>query len=317
MHSTRVNIHKSGFQIDHQQSVLTIGSCFAENIGRKLHSSAFAVKTNPFGVVFNPVSVADCLWRMISDQAFQPQDLFQHGSLWSSFSHSSLFSGTDPDETIKHINVVFKEASAFIRKTDIMIITFGTAWVYESVQTGSVVANCHKLPAANFRRRRLSVADIVSTFSSLIDDFHFKFPHIQRFIFTVSPIRHVKDGLHENQISKSILLMAIDELQQLFSDVEYFPAYEIQLDELRDYRYYADDMLHPSKLAIDYIWQRFAENYFSVSTFQLMQRIEDFNTRLNHRPIHPETAEHMRFLESIEKERDALTNQYPFLVNRL
>ncbi len=316
MFFTVVNIPKSSLQISYQSRILTLGSCFAENIGTKLQEAYFLSFINPFGVLYNPVSVAQSIRTLLDNREFTSDDLLQNGSLWNSFAHSSLFSATSADETLQKINSRLQAARYFLAETDVIMITLGTAWVFENAETGKVVANCHKLPANRFMRRRLSVAEIVSELSDVIKLLRERNPNLQ-FVFTVSPIRHWKDGAQENTVSKSSLHLAISELENTFESVHYFPAYEIMLDELRDYRFYTSGMLHPSEQAVDYIWQRFSETYFNEETLELKKELEQLRADLNHRPIHPNRAESQAFQTAVEKKKNRLIERYPFLRERL
>ena len=193
------------------------------------------------------------------------------------------------------------------------MLTFGTAYVYEQKETGRVVSNCHKLPESNFYRRLLSVDEIVNEYTSLIAGMTARNPNL-KILFTVSPIRHIRDGMHANQLSKSTLLLTIDRLQQLFpKQVFYFPAYEIVLDELRDYRFYADDMLHPSPLAVNYLWKCFSDSFFSAETKQVMTEVEDIRKDMAHKPFHPESEAYQRFLGQIVLKIERLIGKYPYL----
>ncbi len=314
MFRTIVNIESSASPIHYQDGIMTLGSCFSENIGRKLQTAYFDVDVNPFGVLFNPVSVAKSIQLMIDNKQFSADDLFHQGSLYYSFAHSSLFSGSNAEEVLARMNQRMEVAVDNLQKARFLLITFGTAWVYE--YEGEVVSNCHKLPASTFQRRRLTVAEIVSNYKQLIQTLKIQFPEL-RLVFTVSPIRHWKDGAHENNLSKSILHLAVEELQHLFSFVSYFPAYEIQLDELRDYRFFSPDMFHPSEVAVEYIWKRFGEVYFSTDTQKLLYRLEKIAMQINHRSIHPDSEEHRKFLNQLERQKSELVKEYPFLKGRI
>lgn len=313
--STRINIPKSSLEIGYQDRILTLGSCFAENIGTKLQDAYFLSFINPFGVLYNPMSVGQGVRHLLSEQEFTAADLFQYGSLWNSFAHSSIFSATTPDETLQKINSRLVAARYFLSETSVMMITLGTAWIFENIETGKTVSNCHKLPADRFNRRRVSVDEIVTELSEIIEQLRHRNPKLQ-FIFTISPIRHWKDGAHENTLSKSTLHLAVDELDKKFSFVHYFPSYEIVMDELRDYRFYAVDMLHPSAQAIGYIWQRFSETYFSENTQKLKKELEQLRADLNHRPLHAYTAEYQKFIQNLENKKNGLILDYPFLNDR-
>ncbi len=314
MFSTIVNIEPSGSQIHYQDGIMTLGSCFSENIGRKLQNAYFDVDINPFGVLFNPVSVAKSIQLILDNKRFTEADLFQQGSLYYSFAHSSLFSGSHPEEVLARMNQRMEVAVGNFQKARFLLITLGTAWVYEV--EGEVVSNCHKLPSVTFQRRRLTVNEIVKDYEELIERLKTQFPELQ-LVFTVSPIRHWKDGAHENNLSKSILHLAVDELQQLFSYVSYFPAYEIQLDELRDYRFFSSDMFHPSEVAVEYIWKRFGEVYFSADTQNLLTRLEKLALQINHRSIHPDSEEHQHFINQLERQKLELVKEFPYLEGRM
>jgi hypothetical protein len=227
-----------------------------------------------------------------------------------------LFSATTAVQCLENINERFESAAYFLKQTDFLLITFGTAWVYEERESGSVVSNCHKLPANHFVRRRLTVTEIVVDYSRLIAELANMLPNL-KLIFSVSPIRHWKDGAHENNVSKSTLLLAIDALQNMFSTVHYFPAYEIQMDELRDYRFFASDMLHPSDVAIDYIWMKFFETYFDELTLRTMKELEQFNTDLAHRPLHIGSEDYLVFEKYLEKRKIDIYTKYPFIRRKL
>ena len=316
MFSTQIDIPHSTVEITYNDRILTLGSCFAENIGTKLQEAFFLTFINPFGVMYNPMSVALGIRHLLSEKEFTAADLFQSGSLWNSLAHSSTFSAVTADEALQKINSRLQAARYFLHETNVMMITLGTAWVFELVDTRKIVSNCHKLPASRFTRRRLSVDEIINEFTEVFGLLRNSYPGL-KFIFTVSPIRHWKDGAHENTVSKSTLHLAVDALEKQFDFVHYFPAYEIMMDELRDYRFYASDMLHPSDVAVDYIWQRFGDTYFSSETLNLKKELERLRADLNHRPLHPETEEYRLFQLSVEKKKNGLIQDYPFLKERL
>jgi hypothetical protein len=316
MFQTKVEIPISDIRISYEDNIMTLGSCFAENIGNKLKDVYFETDINPFGTLYNPVSIHNSIELMLRNKVYTNDDIFEFNSLWQSFSHSSIFSDISVDRCLDKINSRLIHSGEFLQKSQILLITFGTAWIFEERKTGKIVSNCHKLPAIDFKRRRLSVEEIVSDYNGLIIKLQTEFPTLH-IIFSVSPIRHWKDGAHENNISKSVLLLAIDELQKLHSNVGYFPAYEIQLDELRDYRFYAPDMLHPSEVAVDYIWKRFSETYFTDCTLQLKKRIEQLNADKSHRPFQPDSIEYKKFRLNTEKRKAEILTDFPFLSNRL
>ena len=316
MFQTKIDIPVPEIRISYEDYIMTLGSCFAENIGNKLKDVYFETDINPFGVLYNPVSIRNSIELLLHKMIFTNEDIFEYNSLWQSFSHSNSFTDISAGECLNKINSRLNSSIDFLQKTQILLITFGTAWVFEEKKSGRVVSNCHKLPAGNFVRRRLTVDEIVTDYNELITRLQSVYSRIN-IIFSVSPIRHWKDGAHENNISKSILIMAIDELQKQHDKVYYFPAYEIQMDELRDYRFYAPDMLHPSEVAVDYIWSRFSETYFTDRTMQLKKRIEQLVADRAHRPFQPDSIEFKKFLLNTEKRKAEILTDFPFLANRI
>ena len=314
--TTPVHIPASPVKITYDDAILTLGSCFADNIGRRLRTNLFLVDANPFGVLYNPLSVKQSLLTLLSDKRFTARDLFAHQSLWHSFAHSSLFSDTTPDRCLSRINNRLQQSRERLPHTRFILITWGTAQVYRHNASGLVVANCHKLPARDFTRRRLGADEIAAEYRPLLDTLRGRLPGV-RVIFTVSPIRHWKDGAHENNLSKATLLLAVDALQREYDFVEYFPAYELLLDELRDYRYYAEDMLHPSEMAANYIWERFADCYFAPDTRRQMKEIAQLVADRTHRPLHPESDAFRQFAARTEERQAELERKYPFLRGRL
>lgn len=316
MFTIKTDIPDYPFKIDYKDQLMFLGSCFSENIGSRFTNAFFSTEVNPFGVLFNPVSVSNGLHRMLSGRLFVDDELFRYGSLWNSFSHSSLFSGTDKIEALDYMNRRLMDASRFLLSGKFLFITFGTAWVFRLKADGRVVSNCHKLPADNFIRTRLDSKQIVADFSELIGKINEVNPSLN-IIFTVSPVRHLKDGLIENNISKSTLILSVHELVEQFRNVFYFPAYEMVIDELRDYRYYAADMMHPSDVAVDYIWQQLGKTFFNQDTMALKQRLEQLFADMQHRPLHPSSEEFRKFVDSVEKKKESLMEEFPFLNGRL
>lgn len=316
MFTTPINIPSSLHQIDYQSRIVMLGSCFTENIGLKLQSSCFDVDINPFGVLYNPISIANSIRRLLENKTFADSDLFEYKSLWRSFMHDSSFSDASQEKTLSIINKRFEKVVSSLKNLDFLFLTFGTAWIFEEKETNLVVSNCHKMPANQFDRRRLSVGEIVEQYGQLIKNLQNINPNLN-IVFSVSPIRHWKDGAHENNLSKGTLLLAVDALQKQFEKIDYFPAYEIVMDELRDYRFYASDMLHPSQVAIDYIWKRFGDTYFSDDTQQLMKRINQYNADLTHRPLHPDSEEYQVFINNIKKKKTDIVADFPFLADRM
>ena len=306
---TTVHVAPSEKKIGYGDKILLLGSCFADNIGAKFEEHYFQTTINPFGTLYNPASIA----RAVLDMGYGPSGmgLVEHNGLWHSMMHHGSYSGVDKEEVIARCEESKIQMREALQQASVVIVTFGTAWVYE--YEGEVVANCHKLPANRFVRRRLTVDEIVNMWQPIIASMPDK-----HWIFTVSPIRHVKDGLHENQVSKAILLQAVDRLtsiqsNSLMGSKSYFPSYEIMLDELRDYRFYAEDMVHPSAVAVDYIWQRFVETYMTTDTQQEMRVLHQLWRDRHHRFLHPDSPEAEQFAEHIKTRLQQLQPRYPWL----
>ena len=291
---TTLPVQTLDFHLTHADKVMILGSCFAENIGLLLKESGFQVSLNPFGVLYNPASVGMALHRLWQNQPFREEELVEHDGLFHSFSHHGSFSGTDPKSTIEKINTSFKQAVVELQNISCLMITFGTSWVYTLPSTDQIVANCHKLPEDNFLRRRLTVNEIEYFFIELLEMLFQAKPDL-KVIFTVSPIRHMKDGAHENTLSKSTLHLAIDGLKESFENVYYFPAYEFMMDDLRDYRFYAEDMLHPSTVAQRYIWDHFSDTCFSKQTKEIVRQVQQIRKAMEHKPFRPDDEAYRRF----------------------
>ena len=316
MFRTSIDIKPYSFRLDYQSNILTLGSCFSENMGLKMKNVFFKTEINPFGVLYNPISILNSIQLLLQNKKFTASDIFEYKSLWHSFSHSSSFSDVSSELCLSKMNERISFASEFIKSTDVLLITFGTAWVFTDKESGRVVSNCHKLPAAKFNRRRLTVDEITEAYSDLLTKLKALYPNLN-VVFSVSPIRHWKDGAHENTISKSTLLLAVDALQNQFGNVHYFPAYELLMDELRDYRFYASDMLHPSDVAVEYIWSKFSESVFSEETLQLMKKLEQLAADRAHRPLHPLSPEYALFKENTGKRKNEIIQKYPFMADRI
>ena len=310
---TTVHVTPSEKKIGYGDKILLLGSCFADNIGAKFEEHYFQTTINPFGTLYNPASIA----KAVLDMGYGPSGmgLVEHNGLWHSMMHHGSYSGVDKEEVIARCEESRIQMQETLQQASMVIVTFGTAWVYE--YEGEVVANCHKLPANRFVRRRLIVNEIVDMWQPIIASIPDK-----HWIFTVSPIRHIKDGLHENQVSKAILLQAVDRLISMSLSYNlstetlhcsYFPSYEIMLDELRDYRFYAEDMVHPSAVAVDYIWQRFVETYMTNDTQQEMRILHQLWRDRHHRFLHPDSPEAEQFAEHIKTRLQALQPRYPWL----
>jgi hypothetical protein len=253
---------------------------------------------NPSGAVYNPVSVSNTIDNIIKKKEFNVEELYNNNGTYLSFYHSTDFSSDEPEKTLEKINNKTKEAQEFISKADFLFITFGTARVYRWKKTGIIVSNCHKIHSDYFDRELLSVNEIATLWRNQLDQLHLLFPHL-KIVFTISPVRHWKDGAHGNQISKSVLFLALEELLKHPAVYGYFPAYELVMDDLRDYRYYADDMLHPSGITIEYIWKAFSECYFQPGTLNLWNEVRSVTKARNHRLLSDSQAAKTEFANTI------------------
>ena len=305
---TGVNIAPSEKKIGYNDKILLLGSCFADNIGEKFAAHYFQATVNPLGTLYNPASIAHALTDALIPQS-DPR-IVQHNGMWHSMMHHGSFSHPDKEALLHRCTESREQMISALKEVSTVIVTFGTAWVYE--WQGEVVANCHKLPANQFVRRCLTVDDIVGMWQPIVASMPDK-----HWIFTVSPIRHIKDGLHANQLSKAVLLQAIDSLisclSPLVSSLDYFPSYEIMLDELRDYRFYAEDMVHPSPVAVEYIWQRFVDTYMTDDTRNEMRTLHQLWRDRHHRFLHPESDEAKHFQMRITQQLQELQSHYAWL----
>jgi len=262
---TIVDIKPSEWKIGYEDKILLLGSCFSDEIGAQMQQRYMQVTCNPFGTLYNPLSIAQAINLQIFNSSNCKLPLVEYDGLWHSMAHHGSFSRPTKEEAEEAVNESIVAMQKALNEATVVIVTFGTVWVYE--MNGDVVGNCHKLPEKLFTRRRLSVEEIVAAWRPILEQYKNK-----HWIFTVSPIRHIKDGLHENQLSKATLLMAVEELGNTENRVQntgritYFPSYEILLDELRDYRFYADDLVHPSSMAVSYIWERFVDTFCTNQT---------------------------------------------------
>ena len=312
---TIIETPKSKHSITHKSRLLLTGSCFASNIGSMLAERKFDIEINPFGVLYNPLSISTMLSRIVDGELFTQQspELFEHNGKWHSILHHGDFSRNSKEELLGTINNHLERCHKKVAEYDTVIVTFGTAYAYIRNSDNTVVGNCHKLPANIFTRRLLSIDEIVNETAKVIDKFRNSYPDI-KFIFTVSPIRHLRDGAHDNQKSKATLLLAIDKIMSLYPDnTLYFPAYEIVLDELRDYRFYADDMVHPSPVAVEYIWECFGKCFFSDATQKLNEEIESIIRATGHRPFDAASDGYRNFLCNLLKKIEGFEEKYPYL----
>lgn len=306
--TTKVPVALYNHSIDYNSKLLSLGSCFAENMGEKFQYFKFQSTTNPFGIIFNPVSIEKLVERIVNQKLFTEADIFFHNELWHCYEVHSELSHPDKREFLVKLNLIILQSNNLIIQASHIIITYGTAWVYRHNSTNEIVANCHKVPQKEFTKEILSPETIQQSIQNTIALVQ-KVNSNCRFIFTISPVRHIKDGFKENQRSKAHLITAIHDSQ--FTIHNYFPSYEIMMDELRDYRFYADDMLHPSQAAIDYIWIRFFENYVDSNCFATMQEVCTIQKGLAHRPFNPNTESHQQFLATLNQKIIRLQGEFP------
>ena len=307
--STPVTLFKSKFLIDYNSKIISLGSCFAENIGEKLNYFKFRNITNPFGIIFNPISIEKLVERAVIKNYFTEKDLFYHNERWHCFEiHSDLSNASQP-EFLEKLNQLLQEFILLIQTSNFFIITYGTSWIYRNLNDGKVVANCHKMPQNQFTKELLSVENILKSIQNTI----FLIQSVNsdaQFIFTISPVRHIKDGFFENNVSKAHLFSAVFELFKN-KNVAYFPSYEILMDELRDYRFYKKDMLHPNDTAIAYIWDKFKNSFVNPSVFPAINDVEVIQKGLQHKAFNPNSESHQQFLSQLQNKINLLQQHFP------
>ncbi|MCK3684017.1 GSCFA domain-containing protein [Maribellus sp. YY47] len=310
---TYVDLPHYPYKAGYRKKSVFIGSCFTENVGNRMLALKYPVDINPFGILYNPSSVAKALQELLDAKKYGGNELFQHNDIWHSFMHHGRFSSVDQEEVLEQINTRIAYSSHWLREAGFLFLTFGTSWIYRFSETGEVVANCHKVPASKFVRERLSVKEIVDVYTDLLPRLWEQNPGI-KIVFTVSPIRHWKDGAIENQRSKAALILAIDELVKRFPEkCYYFPSYEIVMDELRDYRFYAEDMLHLTDVAVDHIWSVFEESLIDGESRKTALKIQKVVNAMHHRPLNKRSQEFAVFLNKFLKMTEELETEYSYL----
>ena len=277
---TKIEFPPLSKMLTYRDPLLFMGSCFANEIGNIMKDLSFQINVNPFGVLYNPASIVSSLERLSSEIPFSEEDLVESQGVIHSFYHHSSFGRESVELFLDNANRRLVEDAKHFKESKFVVISLGTAWVFRHIERNIIVSNCHKVHPREFRRERLNIEEIVAMFAPIIE----KNPD-KEWIFTVSPIRHIKDTLHGNNLSKSILLLSVDKLEKLYKNVHYFPAYEIVMDELRDYRFYNEDMVHPSSQTVDYIWEHFMHYAIQESEYELIRRICKENKSSKHRQI--------------------------------
>lgn len=311
--TTRIPISKSQNPIDYNSKIVSLGSCFAENIGEKFEYFKFQNAVNPFGIIFNPISIENIISRTVHQEHFTEEDIFFHNERWHCYEVHSELSNPDKDEFLANLNLIIQQSNNQIIQSTHIIITYGTSWIYRSKASNEIVANCHKVPQNQFEKEILTVEVIQKSIQNTI-------AHIQKVnpscnvIFTVSPVRHIKDGFVENQRSKAHLITALQASIFHLPSSSYFPSYEIMMDELRDYRFYAEDMLHPNQVAIDYIWERFFQTQIAETVHPIMEEILAIQKGLTHRPFNPNSESHQLFLANLTQKIKLLQERIPQLI---
>ena len=297
--------------LDYDSKIVLIGSCFAENLTGKLDYYKFQNSSNPFGILFHPQAITNFFEAVEEKRVFTKEDLVYNQERWHSFLAHSALSDPEPEKVVDNLNKAVLATYEYFKSATHIFITLGTAWGYHHKKTGKIVANCHKLPQNRFEKELGGVSEITGSLQKILNI-------IDRFtdasvIFTVSPVRHLKDGFVENQRSKAHLIAAVHEVVAAPDKVTYFPSYEIMMDELRDYRFYDRDMLHPSIIAIDYIWERFAEVALSPQAKKYAGQIEEVQKMMAHRPFNPESKQHKKFLSALAHKKTTLLKELSHL----
>jgi hypothetical protein len=312
---TLVPITPNNHQIDYNSTIVSLGSCFAVNMSEKLDYFKFQNNCNPFGILFHPLAIQKLINFAVSGKRFAESDIFYHNERWHCFDAHSDLSNSNKETLLESLNEILIFTSKQLREASHIIITYGTSWVYRNIENDAIVANCHKVPQKQFKKELLSVNEIQESIANILKLIHSVNPNCN-VIFTVSPVRHVKDGFVENQWSKANLISAIHDTlntEHYKLNTQYFPSYEIMMDELRDYRFYAEDMLHPNQVAIDYIWKRFKETTISETAFSTMDAVETVQKSLQHRAFNPNSESHQKFEAKLKLKITKLLGEYPFM----
>lgn len=312
---TKIPLTPSDNPIDYQSELVLLGSCFVENIGAKLDYFQFQQLQNPFGILFHPFAIENLVQRAIAGKNYQQEEIFEKDGIWRCFDAHSDLRSDNPEALLHLLNQKLKETKESLETASHIIITLGTAWVYEYNSSGKMVANCHKVPQKQFTKKLLSVAEIESSLDNIIRLVQSVNSKTQ-IICTISPVRHIKDGFVENQRSKAHLITAVQSLlssRAQSRDLAYFPSYEIVMDELRDYRFYGTDMVHPNQLAVNYIWEKFKSVWIASNSYTVMDEVDTVQKGLLHRPFNPDSEAHQKFKTSLRAKITYLQERYPFM----
>ena len=317
---TIIPIEKSENQIDYNSNILLMGSCFAENIGAKFDYFKFNHIVNPFGIIFNPLSIEKLVDRIVQRKKFTETDIFFKNDLWHSYEVHSELSNPDKEVFLNKLNTLLEETRIRLSELTHFQITYGTSWIYRNIESDEIVANCHKVPQKQFTKELLSIETIQNSIQNTIELVQ-KINANCHFIITVSPVRHIKDGFVENTISKAHLISAIHNpkletrnSKPTTQNSHYFPSFEIMMDELRDYRFYSDDMLHPTQTAINFIWERFSQSFIKESALATMQEVDSIQKSLLHRPFNSTSESHQKFLSQLNVRIVDLKRKVPNII---
>jgi len=311
---TQIPLNKADNPIDYSRQILLLGSCFSENIGAKLNYFKFRTEQNPFGILFHPLAIENLIENAVQQKKYTDKDVFFLNEQWHCFDAHSDLSATSKEDLLVELNSALGVTRNHLEAASHIIITLGTAWVYRDNETNQIVANCHKVPQKQFQKHLLSIQEIKNSLENTRKQIQIINKEVQ-IVFTISPVRHLKDGFIENQRSKAHLISAVHSFlsPRVESRGFYFPSYEIMMDELRDYRFYKTDMIHPNTLAIDYIWEKFCEVWISNETIATMKQVDEIQRGLNHRPFNPNSEQHQKFQKSLREKISYIKKEHPFM----
>ncbi|HSI71298.1 MAG TPA: GSCFA domain-containing protein [Gillisia sp.] len=310
---TQFKIEPGEPKIDYNSSIFLVGSCFVDNIGEKLEKGKFKNLRNPFGIFFHPAAIENFLSRVVKKVVYTEEEVFFQNERWHCFEAHSVLSNPNKEELVEDLNGKLELTGNFLKRATHIIITLGTSYGYKLKETNTYVANCHKVPQARFDKELMPVEELRTRLQNILNLLKNVNPQL-KVIFTVSPIRHLRDGVVENQVSKAHLLSAVSELVKTNPEkCKYFPSYELMMDDLRDYRFYKEDMIHPTQVAIDYIWNKFKETWISKDALLTLEEINSINQALNHKPFNPNSEAHLKFLSKLNERIKKLKKAHPEL----
>jgi GSCFA family len=309
---TEIRIPEPDFKLTYLNSIFSIGSCFTEHIHERLRTGYFKSYSNPCGIVYNPSSIKTQMMHLLHDHRWSEADLIEHEGLYHGIHHHGVFSNALKENALNHMNAAMDQARLHLQSSACLLLTFGSALVYNLLEKNSIAANCHKIPSSRFEKRLLDVEEIVESSKVWITSLLTLHPEI-KIIATISPVRYLKEGFEENTRNKARLVLALEQLCTSYPQLYYFPAYEIVLDDLRDYRFFKEDMSHPNVLAITYVWDLFKSTFMDNETLALNEKLNKIRLGLQHRPLHPESPGHQRFKLQLEKNIEEIRLRYPFI----